>query len=122
MQSAALQLQFDFNVQVKITPVHAIILEQLGGRKFLTMTGSKHLAYSEMQNNYLSMHLVQNRSKAKYLRIELTVMDTYKMTFTKLSGKKYAQYVETIREIDNVYAEDLQKVFTEVTGLYTRLF
>ena len=112
--------------------VHEIIYQQLGGRKFMVMTGSKNLLYSAKENNWLSMRLTRNKSGATYLKIILTDRDDYTMIFSKtvktfetlpLSGKKICinERLETVRSIAGVYDDTLQSVFTEVTGLYTHL-
>jgi hypothetical protein len=92
------------------------ILNQLGGNKFLVMTGSKNLAYD---NSSLSMHLTRNKSKAKYLKIELTSMDTYNMIFKGFNKKTFEFPV--VKRFDGIYADQLQSIFTDVTGLYTKL-
>lgn len=101
--------------------VHTEILNQLGGNKFIVMTGSKNFLYSETENNWLSMHLTKNKAKAKFLKIVLGVNDTYTMIFSKVVGRKYEERLEIIKEIPNVYNDQLQKVFTEITGLDTHL-
>jgi len=92
------------------------ILSQLGGNKFIAMTGSKNFGADESS---LSMTLTKNKAKAKYLRIELTSMDTYNMIFRKENKKEFTFPVVAIFE--GVYNDSLQKIFTEVTGLYTSL-
>ena len=91
------------------------ILRQLGGRKFLAMTGCKNLLGGD---NHLQMHLAKNKSKAKYLTITLDVFDTYTMTFNYLS--KGYKLIE-VAEYTGVYFDQLQAIFTKVTGLYTSL-
>jgi hypothetical protein len=99
--------------------VHIEILRQLGGNKFLAMTGAKNLVYSEKENNYLLMKLTRNLSGAQYLKITLTVWDTYTMVFSKVNSK--TGEIKTVKEIENVYCDELQSIFSKVTGLYTRL-
>lgn len=94
------------------------ILNQLGGSKFIAMTGSKNFVGCSKKNNFLSMHLIPNRSKAKYLKIELNSMNTYTLTFSK-PVKKYDLAI--VKVIEDVYCDMLQSVFTEVTGLDTYL-
>lgn len=91
------------------------ILEQLGGRRFVVMTGSKDFVGS---NNSLTMRLTKNKSGANKLRITLTPADTYTMEFMKFSPKHLTVTTVTTRE--GVYCDNLQEVFTDVTGLYTR--
>jgi len=101
------------------TQTHIEILRQLGGNKFLAMTGTKNLVYSAKENNYLLMKLTKNLSGAQYLKITLTVWDTYTMVFSKVNSK--TGEIKTVKEIKNVYCDELQSVFSKVTGLYTRL-
>ena len=58
------------------------ILNQLGGNKFISMTGSKE--FIDMGDG-LKMKLAANKIKAQYLYIQLVPNDTYKMTFAKIS-------------------------------------
>ena len=92
------------------------ILKQLGGNKFLAMTGSKNFVFDE-KNASLSMHLTTNKAKAKYLHIELKGNDTYTMTFR---GKKGFEF-PVVAEYSNVYSDKMQTVFKSVTGLDTSL-
>jgi hypothetical protein len=101
------------------TQTHIEILNQLGGRKFLAMTGTKNLVYCAKENNYLLMKLTRNMAGAQYLKITLTIFDTYIMTFSKINNK--TGEVKTVKEIKNVYCDELQTRFTEVTGLRTSL-
>ncbi len=91
------------------------ILAQLGGNKFIAMTGSKNFIASKQS---LTMTLTKNKVKAKYLRIVLEVNDTYSMTFFTLN-RNHDSVVKS--EYKDVYFDQLQSIFTEVTGLYTQL-
>ena len=90
------------------------ILEQLGGNKFLVMTGSKNLRGDEVS---LTMDLTRNKLSAKWLTITLEQNDTYTMLFRSVRGMD----IKVKAEITDVYAEDLQRIFTQETGLYTSL-
>lgn len=92
------------------------ILQQLGGNKFIAMTGSKNFAGSE---DALCMHLTKNKAKAKYLRIELNANDTYTMIFRKAITKDHTFPI--VARIEGVYCDMLQPIFTQVTGLDTHL-
>ena len=109
------------------------ILQQLGGRHFLVMTGSKNLVYgtSEDHQDFLRMTLHKNASKANRLTIYYNAgTDEYNMIFEKITlprwlpkQYKYSEYKqETVRAFNGVYFDQLQEFFTETTGLYTRLF
>ena len=90
------------------------ILKQLGGNKFIVMTGSKNLVAGK---NSLSMKLSRNESKANHLKIELTPMDVYSMKFISIRGGN----MKIVEKYDNVYCDQLQNIFTKETGLYTKL-
>ena len=91
------------------------ILNQLGGNKFIAMTGSKNFGAGE---NYLSMNLTRNKIKAQYLTITLNSMDTYDMCFFSVDK----QFNRTVKaSIEGVYCDMLQDIFTQHTGLYTHL-
>lgn len=104
------------------------ILEQLGGNRFIVMTGAHGFVADEKS---LRMCLPRNASKANRLTITLTPMDTYDMEFVKYTPyristrggqlREYHEKWETIREFEGIYFDQLQELFTEVTGLYTHL-
>ncbi|MBQ3397075.1 MAG: hypothetical protein IJG55_12260 [Synergistaceae bacterium] len=95
------------------------ILMQLGGKKFIIMTGSRDFTYTGGENikTSLSMRLARNKSDANSLRITLDWDDTYTMTFLKCTPKQ----MKVIREFEGVYFDMLQEIFTDVTGLDTHL-
>ena len=97
-----------------------IILQQLGGRVFIAMTGSRNFFHSD-NGNTLTMHLARNKAQAKFLKITLEANDTYTVRFSKLTGKKFAQVDTVVKEYKGVYCDMLQDIFTTVTGLYTKL-
>lgn len=104
------------------------ILEQLGGGRFLMMTGAKDLMSIK---SGLRMRLPRNASKANKLEITLTGMDDYNMRFYRVTparystrGGKFTLYPEKTTEVkkyENVFFDQLQELFTEVTGMYTHL-
>lgn len=96
--------------------VASTILEQLGGRRFSTMTGAKSFVSS---GNSLRFKLPSNFAKRgiNLVTITLDPSDTYTVQFMKMRGMN----VETIATRDGVYVEDLQRVFKSETGLDTSL-
>jgi len=90
---------------------------QLGGNRFDVMTGS-YAFTTYIRNNCagLQMRLRRNSANARGLAISLDeATDTYTLYFY---NKRNA---EPFKTIERVYTEDLQHVFTSVTGLYTSL-
>lgn len=100
------------------------ILVQLGGNKFIAMTGSKNFIACQ---NALTMHLTANEIGAKYLKIELMPNDTYTMTFStskKIMDKTIGIKVDSqviLKTIEFVTFDTLQANFTSTTGLLTTL-
>jgi len=100
--------------------VATIILQQLGGNKFIAMTGAKNLV-SDGQS--LNFKLPNNFAKKgiNFVKITLMPTDTYKMVFSKITWKGYVPTVKPIQEYTDVYNDQLQTLFTEATGLDTHL-
>lgn len=96
------------------------ILQQLGGHGFTIMTGSRN--YINLGNG-LQMSLARNKTSANRLKIILDEdKDTYTMYFYRQTLTKYADIkVKEIAKYEGVYFDMLQQIFTDVTGLYTRL-
>ena len=90
------------------------ILNQLGGRRFIIMTGTKQLI--DMGDG-LKIKLTRNKLGAQFLYIQLLADDTYLMTFAKIVKFDWV----VIEQIPGVYCDQLQTIFTKKTGLYTHL-
>ena len=92
------------------------ILEQLGGRRFVAMTGSKDFVGGE---NYLKFKLARGlKNKATHMMITLQPNDTYFVEFLKWNGK--AMTFKAISQHADIYCDQLQELFTEETGYYTK--
>ncbi len=92
------------------------ILGQLGGARFTTMTGARDFVAAPY-----ALHFSIPRAKRgiNKVRVMLSADDTYVVTFFK-----YARHTWTCTEIhavSGVFADNLQAVFTDVTGLFARL-
>lgn len=85
--------------------------KQLGGlNKVKAMTGAKDFVA-------LGNGLAFKYPRGKYVKIILNGKDLYDVEFSNLRGIK-----QTIKKnYNDVYAEDLKKVFEEYTGLYLSL-
>lgn len=92
------------------------ILHQLGGNKFIAMTGCKNFVGSE---DALCFNVGKNKSKAKYVRIEINMDDTYTMIFRANQAKDYTFPI--VAKYEHIYNDMLQSIFTKVTGLDTHL-
>lgn len=102
------------NKQVAMT-----ILEQLGGNKFIAMTGSHSFSYdSDLSLTFKTRNAKQG---IKAVKISLNGNDTYKMRFIK--QKRAPSFaVSDVAVHNEVYFDDLQTLFTKETGLLTKLF
>lgn len=92
-----------------------IILQQLGGNRFIAMTGAKNILAIE---NGLSFKLPRFVGvKINHVKIILNDYDLYDLEFGRIHGMNY----KVLSRIENVYAEMLQDIFTTETGLDTHL-
>ena len=92
------------------------LLQQLGGGKFIAMTGAKNLMVDQKEKS-LHMRIGKNSKGINHVKITLMPDDTYKMDFGRIRKLDY----KVVRSVTGLYAEALRDVFTEVTGLYTSL-
>jgi hypothetical protein len=94
------------------------ILQQLGGHRFVVMTGAKNLSDT---GNGLSFRLPGSGGFTKnginYVKITLDPSDTYSMEFGKIRGTTY----KIIHSTNDIYEDQLQEVFQRETGLSTKL-
>jgi hypothetical protein len=97
------------------------ILRQLGGRRFMVMTGSKAIA--ETDGKTLTLHLTKNKTGANRLRITLRSDDTYDMTYSSERFVRATGELKTKvkKEHNGVYVDQLVELFEKDTGLYTKL-
>ncbi|PCJ68246.1 MAG: hypothetical protein COA62_15900 [Rhodobiaceae bacterium] len=90
------------------------ILEQLGGNRFIAMTGAKMLVN---HGDALSFRLPRGTTnKANHVKVTLDALDTHTVTFTKIRGTDFKE----VSSHEGVYNDSLQEVFTSETGLFTR--
>ena len=90
------------------------ILQQLGGNKFIVMTGAKGFITG---GSDLGFRIGRNSSGFNFIRIVLNAMDTYDVEFIRIRKFEVAE----TKKVDGLYCDDLQRVFTETTGMDTHL-
>jgi hypothetical protein len=108
------------NTMINHTEIAQTIINQLGGNKFCAMTGAKKFLSgitADTNNPYVRFRIGANNAKINEVMISLTPADTYIMLFSRVRG---ANMVVEVRA-DDVYADMLQPIFTQATGLYTSL-
>ena len=92
------------------------VLRQLGGNKFIAMTGAKNFVKNDKERS-ISFKLPKAKSGINYVRITLTSMDVYNIEFISVRGTN----IKTVKQVKGIYNDQLQKIFTQYTGLYTSL-
>lgn len=90
------------------------ILQQLGGNRFVVMTGAKNLGGTE---DSLSFRIGRNCKRVTHVKVQLNGKDLYDCTFYAIRGYK----VVSEHTVSDVYADSLQYIFTLETGLDTHL-
>ncbi|WP_421556755.1 hypothetical protein [Pseudomonas kitaguniensis] len=96
--------------------VAAAIFDQFGARRFLVITGARDLVAIDQG---LQFKLPANFAKdgVNMIRVELNAQDTYDV----IAGRwARLEFKEKTRE-SMIYAEDLQRAFTRLTGLDTHI-
>jgi hypothetical protein len=86
------------------------ILQQLGGNKFIAMTGAT--CYSD--GNTLVAKF-KGSKVANIMYVTLTEMDTYDVKICKFKGMD----IKTIKEVSGAYCDMLKPIFEKTTGLFT---
>lgn len=92
------------------------ILAQLGGNRFVAMTGSKDFVATE---NGLTFKLAKVYNGISHVNVTLDCDDTYIVTFNKWNARKLDMHI-VARHV-GIYCDMLQDLFTNETGLYTTL-
>ena len=89
------------------------ILDQLGGRKFIAMTGAKDFMHGPKG---LVFKIGRNAKSVSHVRIDLQ-NDLYNVEFIRVRGAKRT----VLKYFQHVYFDQLQDLFEKNTGLRTSL-
>lgn len=97
--------------------VAEIMIQQIGGNKFIAMTGAKNFTCTE---NSLSFHLPKKliKNKGNIVTITLEADDTYSLRFAYLN-KNLNLIEESVNK--GVYYDQLVEIISQETGLTTLL-
>lgn len=90
------------------------ILAQLGGRRFLVMTGAKNLLAGDSSLNF-DLPGGSAKNKATKVRVTLTARDDYTVEFYSWNAR--ALDLKALAKVDGIYCDNLREVFTDATGL-----
>jgi hypothetical protein len=100
-------------------PAAQTILAQLGGNRFLVMTGASMLVGGPES---LAFKLPRGMADANINRVQIRldrVTDTYTVEFFNYQARTIT--LKTVETVEGVYADQLQRVFTKITGIDTHL-
>ena len=88
------------------------ILRQLGGGRFIAMTGAKNFT---CDNNSLGFRLsgTMTKNRINYVKVTLNAMDTYDLEFVNLRAGK----IKLVEKFEGAYNDMLQSVVSSRTGL-----
>ena len=90
-------------------------LKQLGGNRFIMMTGAKHFGVGP---NGMSFKIGKNSKRVNHVTIDYDRgRDLYNMKFDWVTIKG----IKTKKKLKGIYADQLQDMFTRYTGMYTSL-
>lgn len=90
---------------------HQILLQQLGGRQFVAMTGAKQFV---MTPDGLRFCVGSNAKGVSKVAVMLDPDDTYSVTTFGRNGC-------LVDRAEGVYCDSLQDTFTHLTGLHCTL-
>lgn len=92
--------------------VPQIILNQLGGRRFMAMTGAACFA----DGNSLVVKF-KGSLKANFMKVTLNENDLYDVEINLVRGSN----VKQVEKVEDVYNDMLVEIFEKTTGLYTTI-
>jgi len=92
----------------------ATILKQIGGNRFIAMTGAKGFAFSD---KYMSFKIGRNSKGINFVRIGHNAKDLYDMEFGFVSTRG----IKVKKKVKDVYADMLGQIFKKHTGMNVSL-
>lgn len=97
------------------------ILGQLGGNRFISMTGARQFVALEVPGLQFDLPKDSCFTKEGICRVQIRLdpCDTY--TVIAFARERSQQGFCEVSRQPGVYCDMLEGVFTEITGLYTRL-
>ena len=90
-----------------------VMLKQLGGNRFIMMTGAKHFGVGPKGAGF---KIGRNSKGVNFVRIDLK-NDLYDMEFFQVRAGK----MKLKSKVKQIFADQLQDMFTKHTGMYTSL-
>lgn len=104
------------------------IIQQLGGNKFIAMTGANQFmaiggksTSGKQLNPGVGFYIGRNDKQVNYVRITLTPMDEYDMEFMKAPRSARGAAIKLIKKVEGAPVENMREIFTRYTGMETSL-
>jgi len=99
--------------------VAAYIVLQLGGKRFIAMTGAKNMSYGKNGKNdpQLKIQVMKGKNNINSMIISLNNKDLYDIVFYSVKNCE----VKEVSRYDDVYCDMLTDIFETETGLKTSL-
>lgn len=102
--------------------IASTILEQLGGGRFIAMTGAKEfIAIDSGLQFKLPQKPHYTRDGINTIIIKLAASDTYEFSALKTITRKGVSGMKSLFQCSGLYFDQLESTFTEATGLDTHL-
>lgn len=94
--------------------VAQIIVDQLGGRRFVKMTGASKFGDT---GNGVAFRIPANLTKNRIniVKVVLDANDTYTVKFMRMTTRE----LKTVSQFSTIYCDQLAELFESETGLYT---
>lgn len=97
-------------------PASATIFDQLGGNRFIIMTGAKQFVALDKGLQF-GIPRSLTKDNINKVRITVTPADLYDVEFFNIRGTK----IKKVREAKGIQVSELRRVFRANTGLDTNL-
>lgn len=96
------------------------ILQQLGGKRFIVMTGAHSFSGS---SDALTFKIPEAKDGIRAVRITLTCSDDYEVEFLAMRGSFEGGDLrcEVVARFEGIYFDQLEEIFERETGLATSL-
>jgi len=92
-------------------------IQQLGGHRFIMMTGAKNFVF-DRKKNALTFNIGRGaKDGVNFVKVRLNGLDLYEVSFYRKWGTNF----RLIGQENDLYFDQLQPIFTENTGFYTSL-
>ena len=90
------------------------VINQLGGNRFIAMTGAKKFVYDNSKK-WVQFYIGKNHRHINVVRITLNGKDLYDMEFIRTQGDK--KPAKVVAKHNDIYNDMLAPIFKKETGM-----